>query len=92
MDTIVGYSSRDDSIALDNAIFVSLGRDGHLNPNFFQANAGGNPVDTNDFLLYDTTQRSLSYDSDSIGPNNKIAFAQFIDLVGRINSAEFSII
>lgn len=91
-DTIVGYSSRDDSIALDNAIFVSLGRNGRLNANFFQANASGTPVDSNDFLLYDTTQRTLSYDSDGIGPNNKITFAQFIDLVGTINSAEFTII
>lgn len=55
------------------------------------ANAGGVAVDANDFLLYDTTTGTLSYDADGNGAGAKV---EFVTLVGipALTAADFTII
>jgi Ca2+-binding RTX toxin-like protein len=95
VDTIKDFSANTaDDIQLENSIFTALSSTGVLNAANFNASAGGNAADGNDFVLYDTGNGNLYYDADGNGSGNKVLFAQ-IDLTGlsgTLNAADFHII
>jgi Ca2+-binding RTX toxin-like protein len=95
VDTIKDFNANTvDEIHLENSIFTALSTTGVLNAANFNASAGGNAADGNDFVLYDTGNGNLYYDADGNGSGNKVLFAQ-IDLTGlsgTLNAADFHII
>ena len=74
-----------DKIALDDAIFAALGSSGTRNLLVanFASNAGGNALDANDFILFDSATGNLFYDADGSGAGAKVLFAQ-LDLSGLV--------
>ena len=83
VDTITDFNANaTDKIELDDATFTALIA-GSLNSANFAANSGGNAVDANDFILFDTATGDLFYDADGSGAAAKILFAH-IDLGGLI--------
>jgi serralysin len=76
IDTIVGFSHKDDTIDLDNTIFTRLRHDGVLKDKFFHI--GKHAADHNDFIVYNKKTGALSYDAD--GSRHKIAPVEFAHL------------
>jgi serralysin len=74
-DVIVVFVHGQDKIWLDNAVFAKLGGGGPhaLNPAFFQAGAAAD--DANDYLVYNRTNGSLSYDVNGNGAGGSVVFA-----------------
>jgi Ca2+-binding RTX toxin-like protein len=73
-DTVTDFSHVDDTFKLENAIFTKLGAGVHaLNPAFFRAAVKA--LDANDYIVYDRTHGTLSYDADGNGAHAAIAFA-----------------
>lgn len=64
-DTITDFSTINDLIYLENAIFKKLTKTGILSKSFFKV--GTKAGDANDFILYDRTTGYLSYDADGSG-------------------------
>jgi len=90
-DTITDFSVVDDTILLENAIFTKFTATGAIPAGTFVANVGGVAVDANDYLIYNTTTGTLSYDADGNGAGAAVAF---VTLLGNpaLTSADFSII
>ncbi|MEZ5900329.1 MAG: calcium-binding protein [Hyphomicrobiaceae bacterium] len=75
-DTIQSYSTAQDSIKLENAVFTALGSTtGPLSANMFYASASGRAHDADDRILYNTSTGVLSYDRDGSGAAAAVAFA-----------------
>lgn len=90
-DQINGFSSVDDTIALENAIFTSFTSTGAIQAGNFVAAAGATPVDADDFLLYDSATGALSYDADGSGSGAAIAFAS-LNGSPALTAADFVVI
>ena len=78
VDKVIGFSVRDDSVWLDNAIFKKLGSGSEaapkkLNGNFF--NIGTKADDRNDYLIYNNKNGSLYYDADGSGAGKAVLIA-----------------
>jgi Ca2+-binding RTX toxin-like protein len=74
LDVITGFSVKDDTIKLDNAIFKKLGaKTAKLKEAFFKI---GVAEDRNDHILYDSHSGYLRYDADGSGKGAAIAFAK----------------
>jgi Ca2+-binding RTX toxin-like protein len=94
VDRVLDFNVRDDSFALDNAIFRRLGsgseeRPGKLKSGFFKV--ATDAQDSNDYLLYDRATGVLSYDADGSGAGREIAIATLRPGL-RLTSSEFIII
>lgn len=81
IDRITDFSTVDDHIYLDNAIFTKLGSGSwsspkYLSSSFIEDGAGARADDANDYILYDKNTGILSYDADGNGAGAPIAFAQ----------------
>lgn len=72
-DAITDFSTVDDLIALDNAVFTRLGGSGSLAAGNFRV--GTAAADANDFIVYDKAHGSLYYDADGSGAGAKVLFA-----------------
>lgn len=90
-DTVVDFSAVDDTLQLENAVFTKLGAPGVLNAQFFAANATGVAQDTNDYILYRTSDGALFYDSDGSGVVVKIQFATLLN-APVISAADIQVI
>lgn len=88
LDTITDFNAAADSIGLENAIFTKLTATGSLASAYFKANTSGVAVDTNDYIVYNTTTGALYYDADGSGAGAKV---QFATLTGHptITAADF---
>ncbi|MDB5563185.1 MAG: heme peroxidase, partial [Hyphomicrobiales bacterium] len=79
VDTI-DFVHGQDFIYLDNAIFTSLGASGGLQASFFVSNMTGSAGDTDDYVIYNSLNGWLTYDSNgsvlSGGINNHFATLQ----------------
>lgn len=69
-DTIVGYSTADDVIHLENAIFKKLKKTGTLSKSYFVA--GSKAKDKNDYVGYDKKSGLLWYDADGSGSGKSV--------------------
>ncbi|UPK06248.1 VCBS domain-containing protein [Bradyrhizobium sp. 170] len=95
VDTIKDFNANSaDQIHLENSIFTALSATGVLNATNFNASAGGNAADGNDFVLYDTSNGNLYYDADGNGSGNKVLVAKIdpTGVSGTVNAADFLII
>jgi VCBS repeat-containing protein len=61
MDILTDFVVADDTIQIDNAVFTKLGAVGTLNPDKFII--GTAAVETNDYLIYDSSSGALLYDA-----------------------------
>ena len=88
-DTITDFSPGSDKLLLDDAVFTQLVV-GNLADGNLASSPGGTAGDSNDFLLYNTTTGTLSYDADG---NGGAPAVQFAILTGNpaITSADFAV-
>lgn len=80
IDTITDFYAKDDRIYLDNAIFTKMGSGSLSSPDrisssWFEAGAGVQANDSNDYILYDTRSGALYYDADGNGAGAPVQFA-----------------
>jgi Ca2+-binding RTX toxin-like protein len=87
VDTIIGFVTGSDKIALDDAIFAAIGPLGALNANAFFAGAAAHEAD--DRIIYNAATGALLYDADgelagaavqfaTLGGNPALAAGDFI--------------
>ena len=74
-DLVADFSSADDTILLDDAVFTGLGL-GALNANAFVA--GTTALDADDRILYDAATGKLYFDADGNGAGAAVQFAAFL--------------
>jgi Ca2+-binding RTX toxin-like protein len=75
VDVISGFSVKDDTIRLENAIFKKLGtKSGTLNKAYFAISSAAK--DGNDFIVYNKAKGVLSYDADGSRGGAAIEFAK----------------
>ena len=75
VDRITDFSVVDDTIRLDNAIFVALGGNGTLTANQFVANASGVVTNASQHIIYETDTGWLYYDSNGSAVGGSTHFA-----------------
>ena len=92
IDTIADFDSKDDTINLENAIFTKLTATGLLNSANYKANSTGSATDTNDFILYNTTNGNLSYDADGNGAGVAVTFAILANKPTDLSYLDFVVI
>jgi Ca2+-binding RTX toxin-like protein len=91
VDRIMDFSSVDDTIRLENAIFKSFGRTtGTLSASAF--NVGPAASDATDRIIYDPNSGSLYYDPDGTGAAAQAQFATLVGATGTLTNADFLII
>jgi Ca2+-binding RTX toxin-like protein len=93
VDTIYGFEANAlDKIALDPAVFAAVFGNGTsgLDSGEFRANTGGNAVDANDYILYDSATGNLFYDADGSGAGAKVQFGALVGLIGALDSSDFT--
>lgn len=89
VDYITDFNVADDSIRLDNKIFSKLTKTGTLSSSFFKiAEKAG---DANDYIVYNKTTGTLSYDADGSGSGAAKAFA-VIENKAALTAADFIVI
>jgi hypothetical protein len=89
IDTINGFSVKDDTIWLDNDIFKGFSKTGDLSSTAFYV--GSKAHDSTDHIIYDASSGGLLYDGDGSGKHAAIEFA----LLGKgldITAADFHVI
>jgi Ca2+-binding RTX toxin-like protein len=89
VDTITDFSSADDVIWLENAIFTSLSATGTLASDYFSATATAQ--DANDYIFYDQTTGNLYYDADGTGSTAAVQIAN-LSSHPSINYSDFFIV
>ena len=85
-DTITDFNATGaDKIELDDLIFAALGSGvtRALDATNFASNAGGNALDGDDYILFDSATGKLFYDADGSAAGAKVLFAQ-LDLSGLV--------
>ena len=78
-DKISDFNVKNDSIALDNAVFKKIGKGdeskiGKLNKSFFEV--GTKADNSNDYVIYNKKTGVLYYDSDGSGKTKAVEIAQ----------------
>jgi large repetitive protein len=92
VDTIPDFEANGtDHIQLSASIFASLSGSILASANF-AANVGGNAVDGNDYILYDTSTGNLYYDGDGNGDGSKTLFAKLTGVTGAVDNTDFVLI
>ncbi|HEX2552562.1 MAG TPA: calcium-binding protein [Microvirga sp.] len=75
-DRIAGFTTGEDRIALDRALFgAAPPAAGALDPELFAANAGGVATEADDRLVYDTDSGELFFDADGSGSGAAVLLA-----------------
>jgi Ca2+-binding RTX toxin-like protein len=88
LDTIKDYSTADDNIWLDNAIFTALA-EGTLDVGAFHI--GTAATDAFDRIIYNSTTGEVSYDADGNGATAAIKFAK-VAVGVSLNNLEFTVV
>ncbi len=89
VDTILGFSSQDDTIRLENAIFKGLKKTGTLSKSAFVL--GTKAKDANDRILYDKKRGDVLYDADGTGKTAAVKIIKIIDKA-TLKHADFFVI
>lgn len=88
-DTITDFSSVDDTIVLDNAMFTGLS-DGALAAGVFRI--GSAALDADDRIVFNATTGALFYDADGTGAGTAVQFATVTAPVGGLSAADFLVV
>lgn len=90
-DLITDFNVVDDTIRLENAIFTKFTTTGALTSGTFVSGAGAKALDANDYLVYNTTTGTLSYDADGNGAGVQV---DIVTLTGipALTTADFLIV
>jgi len=91
--TITDFSSVDDKIYLENAVFTDqdLIQTGNLNSAFFKDLTNGGTRDSNDYFLYNQNTGNLFYDQEGFGgAHGAILIATITDNMGNHPSITYS--
>jgi hypothetical protein len=91
VDTMTDFNVTDDTIRLENAIFAKFIATGAIPADTFVSGAGAIALDSNDFLIYDTTTGNLSYDADGNDIGAQVVFATLTG-IPVLTAADFVII
>ena len=93
VDAILDFNANSaDKIQLDKTIFSALEVGASLDPEHFAANEGGNAVDGDDYVLYDSATGNLYYDADATGSGSKVLFATLTVIDGTLDSSDFRVV
>jgi serralysin len=74
IDKIMDFSTVDDTIRLDNAVFTALGGSGTMRSSAFHIGAAAH--DSTDRIIYNSDTGALSYDPDGTGSAAAVQFAE----------------
>ena len=74
VDTITDFNVADDTMHIDNAWFLGVGRNGSLSSGAFAF--GSEAADSSDRIIYDDATGALYFDADGNGAGAKVQFAQ----------------
>lgn len=85
VDRITDFNVIDDTIALENLVFLGLGA-GALAASAFAANLTGNAADGTDRIIYETDTGKLFFDRDGTGLIAKVQFATLAINLGLTHS------
>jgi Ca2+-binding RTX toxin-like protein len=91
IDTILDFDTVEDMLSLNNLVFKKL-IDGALSADNFASNTTGKAIDANDFILYNTTNGNLSYDSDGSGAGAAVLFANLANKPIDLSYIDFMVI
>ena len=75
VDKILDFSTVDDAIQLENAIFTRLWSTGQLASSAFK-NTGSGTINSSDRIIYDKASGALAYDADGSGQGAAIKCAE----------------
>ena len=75
LDRVNDFSTVNDTIHLENAIFTRLSVVGALSSANFKSSTTGAAADANDYICYNTRTGALSYDADGNGRGAAVQFA-----------------
>jgi Ca2+-binding RTX toxin-like protein len=81
VDTITDFSSRDDTIYLENAVFTKLATGGLASANF---RVGTKALDSNDYIVYNKETGAIYYDADGSGAGAAVQFATLTNKPGLV--------
>jgi Ca2+-binding RTX toxin-like protein len=90
VDTIVDFTTNQDKIELDHAIFTNLAVGSGITGKFAQ-NPGGIAATANDLILLDTSTGNLYYDADGLGGAAGVQFATLTS-VTTIAATDFIVV
>jgi Ca2+-binding RTX toxin-like protein len=88
-DTIVDFVVVDDTIRLENAVFTAFTTTGVMNAAFFHV--GTAAADANDYIIYNSANGALFYDSNGSGAGGSVQFAT-LSAGLALTAADFHII
>jgi serralysin len=89
VDTIRGFSVKDDAIRLENKVFTKVGKGGKLKSDAFWT--GKAARDASDRVIYDKGSGALSYDADGSGYSSAIKFAQLSKSL-KLSASDFYVV
>lgn len=76
IDRIWYFSSADDTIVLENGVYVCLPK-GALRKGVFEVNTDGQAHKHTSHIIYNTSNNTLVYDVDGVGGSGGVVFAKF---------------
>jgi len=90
-DVITDFSVTDDTIKLENRVFIALTATGQLAADAFKIIGNGNVVDDTDHILYNTSTGAVQYDADGSGA----VAAVLVAIIGKglaVTEADFMVV
>jgi len=91
VDTITDFNAAAaDKIELSQAVFTAL--PGVLGAGNVVSASGATALDANDFLIFDTDDGHLYYDSDGNGAAARVQIATITVTTGALDSADFTVV
>ncbi len=90
-DVITDFSVVDDTLRLENAIFTKFTTAGALTAGTFVSGAGAKALDANDYLIYNATTGTLSYDADGNGVGAQVDIV-ILTGIPALTTADFLIV
>lgn len=89
VDTIADFNGRDDTIALDRAVFA-VGMAGRLDADLFAGAKGDIDGDTR--IIYDRGSGNLAYDADGSGRKHDAVLFAVIDNHAKLTASDFVVV
>jgi Ca2+-binding RTX toxin-like protein len=94
VDSIIGFNHTDDTILLDDDVFVTLrsGNQHVLFPGRYKENTTGDATDASDRIIYNNSTGGLFYDPDGNGPSDAVRIAVISGSPDSVDHTDFLIV